>query len=415
MLPTVNGKLLLDCTEEDLSVLLDNPDYRENDYLDYKATFSFLDCPKTDPKRGGHLAEFRSDVCSFANANGGYLVYGIRDERGLAAEIIGVDIPESNTDRFELDRKNNLSAIMPKMPSIRFRFIPLSNGKFIVILYVQSDFYAPYLHIEGESDYRIFKRVGNGKRCVGYIELKNLFNQSLSVEKEVQRFREERIYYYKSMEDTNNCWYSRFMLLHILPDTFTDSSHNKNVFLMDRNNRVGFGGIFDSVGCAGKATPNVDGLRFPSYRSGEECRINNDCVVEVFQPLLDSLNIGIDPQKYPFGTFAASYIWDRIEPVVRNYISKMRSILDTQKIFVGISIIGCKNAVTESNFPSNYSGKIDRDMILCAPVVFENIIEESDVETAIKRVQLEYKLALGMKSSEAVGQLIQEVYPVDNQ
>lgn len=414
MLPTVNGKLLLDCTEEDFSVLIDNPDYRENDYLDYKITFSFLDCPKSDPKRGGHLAEFRSDVCSFANANGGYLVYGIRDERGLAAEIVGIDIPDSNTDRFELDRKNNLSAIMPKMPSVRFRFIPLSNGKFIVILYVQNDFYAPYLHIEGESDYRIFKRVGNGKRCISYVELKNLFNLSLSIEKEVQQFREKRIYYFKSIEDTDNCWYSRFMLLHIIPDTFTDSSHNKNVFLIERNNRVGFGGIFDSVECAGRSTPNVDGLRYLNYRSGGECRINNNCVIEVFQPLLDFINLNYDLQKYPFGTFASSDLWDQIEPVVRNYISKMKSILDTQRIFIGISIIGCKNVVTESNFPSSYSGKIDRDLILCAPVVFENITDESDVDSTIKRVHLEYKLALGMKSSEAVGQLIQEVYPSDN-
>ena len=39
MLPSVNGKLLFDCSEEDLAVLINNPVYRENDYLDYKVNF----------------------------------------------------------------------------------------------------------------------------------------------------------------------------------------------------------------------------------------------------------------------------------------------------------------------------------------------------------------------------------------
>ena len=68
MLPVVNGKLLFDCEEEDLQVLVDNPDYRENEYLDYKLNFAFLEYSKGDKKREEHLAEFRSDVCSFLDA-----------------------------------------------------------------------------------------------------------------------------------------------------------------------------------------------------------------------------------------------------------------------------------------------------------------------------------------------------------
>jgi hypothetical protein len=29
MLPIINGKALIDCNEDDLSILIDNPDYRE--------------------------------------------------------------------------------------------------------------------------------------------------------------------------------------------------------------------------------------------------------------------------------------------------------------------------------------------------------------------------------------------------
>ena len=130
MFPTINGKSFMDCTEVDLKALIDNSDHRENDYIDYKATFAFLEIEKNDPRKAELLAEFRSDICHFANAEGGYLIYGIKDKQGMANEIIGVTIPGNNLDKFELERKNNLVPIMPKIPSVKFKFIPLENQKY---------------------------------------------------------------------------------------------------------------------------------------------------------------------------------------------------------------------------------------------------------------------------------------------
>jgi hypothetical protein len=96
MLPIINGKQLFDCNEDDLSVLIDNPDYRENEYLDYKVNFSFLEYQRGNSQREKHIFEFRSDVCSFANANGGYLLYVISDQKGMASTIIDIEIPDGN-------------------------------------------------------------------------------------------------------------------------------------------------------------------------------------------------------------------------------------------------------------------------------------------------------------------------------
>ena len=46
MLPLINGKSFLSCVESDLLVLLDNEDYRENEYIDYKLSFAFLEIEK---------------------------------------------------------------------------------------------------------------------------------------------------------------------------------------------------------------------------------------------------------------------------------------------------------------------------------------------------------------------------------
>jgi predicted HTH transcriptional regulator len=133
--------------------ILNNPDYRENQYLDYKKAFAFqlIDKNKIVEK----VYEFRNDVCSFANADGGYLIYGIADEQGMASEIVGVDL--ADPDKFELDLRNKLTPIMPKVPPVRFHFVKLPSGKYIVVLFVDHDYYAPYLHIVDQKNYKITK------------------------------------------------------------------------------------------------------------------------------------------------------------------------------------------------------------------------------------------------------------------
>ena len=43
MLPTINGKPLLECSLEDIQEIIDNPDFRESEYIDYKRTFDILE------------------------------------------------------------------------------------------------------------------------------------------------------------------------------------------------------------------------------------------------------------------------------------------------------------------------------------------------------------------------------------
>ena len=69
----INNKKMQDWQKEEIDTLLQNPDnFRENEYIDYKKTFAFLEIPeknKADEKR----IEFCHDICSFANADSGYI------------------------------------------------------------------------------------------------------------------------------------------------------------------------------------------------------------------------------------------------------------------------------------------------------------------------------------------------------
>ena len=216
MLPTINGKSFLECTEEDLKELLGNSAYRENEHIDYKSAFAINSYPKGE-KRDAEIAELRSDICSFANADGGYLIFGIQEDgQCIAKELVGIEV--KNKDRFELDLNNWLQSIVPRIPTYKIRFIDLNSGKHVVVLSIDHDFFAPYIHLEGERNYRIYRRVGNSKKIISYMELKNMFMQSMVLEKEIGRFREERVDFFCLNTTGAGEKTPPFLLLHIIPE-----------------------------------------------------------------------------------------------------------------------------------------------------------------------------------------------------
>ena len=411
MLPKINGKSFLECTEEDLKILIDNPDFRENEYIDYKQNFAFLELPK-GKERNEKIAEFKSDVCSFANAEGGYLILGISDVEGCAAELVGIEI--DNTDRFELDRRNNLMAIQPKTPYVKFHFVQLKNEKYIVILYIKHDSFSPYIHIEDEKNYKIYKRVGNRKETMTYTELRNMFNQSLSLDKEIYNYRMERINYYRSQEDDENHSHSQFLMLHIIPETFLDPSYNVNMLAIEKNGKINFRDVIRDFVSSDYSIPCVEGLRFVPYSNiapASECYVYNNSIVECYYPIRHALNI--NPERYPNGYIAWKYIWEKISKTVCKYNKVFTDIHSDKRVYICISILGCKGVRSSSSnedFWYDYVGEIDRDTLLCTPIAIENIDSEDDEILLLKKLYIEYMLSIGKKHDEDLDKYIKEIY-----
>lgn len=405
----VNGKSLLECNEEELKILIDNLDYRENEFIDYKKTFSFLEIGKNKKSEyDAKKIEFKVDVCSFANAGGGYLIFGVSDTNGCASELIGVDIPNDNTDKFELDRRNDLIGIEPKMPYLKFNFVKLENCKYVVIIYIKHDNFGPYVYVENERNYRIYKRVGNGKKTVSYSELKNMFNQSQSLEKEIYNYRTERINYYHSLSEKSDDKYSKFVLFHIIPEAFTDSSYNKNVFVLEKNDKIMFSSIFSTLNCNEYSVPCADGLKFITntrVNLKDEGYVNNNGVIECF--------IDVNRIIFPNSGFQRMEIWDIINKIYNNYAEICKNIWNNEKIFLCISIVGCKGMCSKLCKVENYMqyiGTIDRDKVICSPVIVEDISDKNESEVLMKKLHIEYLLSIGVNHDTQLEKLINEVY-----
>lgn len=407
MVPSINGRSFMDCSLEDLKEILDNESYRESDQVDYKKTFAVFDIPKENKEAiNKEKAEFRKDVCAMANAQGGYLVYGIKEDgKGIPHELAGITVRDNNTDKFENDIRNILQTVSPKSPHCELRFKPYED-KYIIVIYVHHDFYAPYVFLENNQDYRIYKRAGNAAIIASYAELKSMFSQSLSMEKEIYNYRMERVRYFQQQEDTPEFKYSQFALLHIIPDTFLDSSYKKNLYLMQRKNQIFIGDLFQGVGCNDGPIPSVDGLRFTSYRNYAESRLFYNGIAEALIPIHGLIN-GFN--QHPQGRLAFIPLWDMISGVIRKYVQRMRYIFDTTHIFVCISILGCKGVITEDELSADELGMIDRDVVICDPVSIEDFTDDEIVENSTKQLQIDYLLSLGIRYHDLLRKLIDDV------
>lgn len=84
-----------------------------------------------------------------------------------------------------------------------------------------------------------------------------------------------------------------------------------------------------------------------------------------------------------------------------------------QRIFVCISIIGCKGVSStseEEGFFAFYSGTIDRNMLMCNPIVLDDIDSYDEQEVMKKKLYIEYMLSIGKKNEKDLDQYIKDVY-----
>lgn len=95
------------------------------------------------------------------------------EEKGIPLVIDGIAI--SNIDKFELDRRNELSGILPVVPKVDFSFIKLLNGNYVVVIKIYRGVYKPYLYRENEDNYRFYVRRGSRKQAMSYMEIRDDF------------------------------------------------------------------------------------------------------------------------------------------------------------------------------------------------------------------------------------------------
>lgn len=201
------NKELKEITKTDLEWLVENQT-KENRTLEFKS--------QLPQQTGNAKRDFLKEVVAFANAEGGDLVYGVRESEGVAAEIVPVlKGPEwDNTIRRLNDYLQN--GVRPRFSGISFHPVALGNDDLAIVVRVQPSIFAPHAVNDGSKD-EFFLRKENSVVHMSIDELRNMILGSEAFSKRIRDFLTERLI----EVDANRYGYLNkdfpFIVLHAIP------------------------------------------------------------------------------------------------------------------------------------------------------------------------------------------------------
>jgi Putative DNA-binding domain len=168
--------------------------------------------------------ELTKDCCAFANTDGGFIVFGVR-EKGHRFDIVGIDNDKEFANRF--GQKINALPANPGFIVGNFISIPDSK-KILAVIHIPESSYRP--HIPSQKDLRIFwKRTNAGNEQMTYEEIRESFGQQSQIIDIIERRRKNRISWFA---------YHSLSVLDSLKKKYEELYHAIEEYQMKRNDKT---------------------------------------------------------------------------------------------------------------------------------------------------------------------------------
>lgn len=156
-----------DVTEADLESLVSN-EVAEQRTLEFKRDLNI--------KKDGDRLKFVQNISSFANAQGGDILYGIDAPKGVAIGIAGIQ--DADRDGVILNIEDLLiSGVQPRIAGLRSRWIACGERGHVLLIRVPASTIAPHRVIY-KGDNSFYGRKSNGKYPMDTAELRDAFTAS---------------------------------------------------------------------------------------------------------------------------------------------------------------------------------------------------------------------------------------------
>jgi len=323
-------------------------------------------------REDGDIKEFLYDVSSFANASGGDIVYGVKEAAGVPTEICGLPLGNADAEILRLESIIQ-SGLDPRIPGVNSRDVPLSTGKYVIIIRIPKSWAAPHM-VKFKQSSKFYSRTSKGKYQLDVAELRAAFVLSESVAERIKNFRASRLANVVSGETPVRIEKPPLMVLHIIPIRAFDPTLG-----LDLSGLMGGDGAswLSPVSSGASYMPryNFDGL-FTYYRGERDA----GTYVQVFRNgIIEAVFANI-----------AGHFGDRQLPstaIERSLIDALPRYLRAQShlgaeppIFVMLSLLGVAgySLAVPQRFQFHDANPIDRDALLVPEVLIESFGQTPD-------------------------------------
>jgi hypothetical protein len=170
--------------------------------------------------------EFLYDIASFANAEGGLIIFGVseaKDEEGhntgLPDAIIGL---QGNIDMIIQAMESLIqSCLEPSIPGLIIK--SLSNGnKTVIFIAIPKTFGIPHMVTYNRTN-KFYRRGNSGKYLPNVLEINDMFLNNWQIYDRIEQFRETRILEIHSRKYLTNISPENSVLVQILPFSMFNS------------------------------------------------------------------------------------------------------------------------------------------------------------------------------------------------
>ena len=236
------NKPLESITLADLESLKDNV-VPEGKTLEYKR-----DLPSESPDEKRKMLRA---ICSLANTAGGDLIYGIEAKDGIPIDLPGVD--STNEDSLWLRiESSSRDGIQPRLSQLHLKFVPVSEGRAVLIIRVQKSWNAP--HRLGQ-DGHFYGRNSAGGYQLDVGELRQAFTLPESVIDRIRAFRAKRLIKLEANSGPVALEDGLKMIFHMIPFSAFASSPPQRIELTNLQRMS-----FEPIGSSGSSGGvNLDG------------------------------------------------------------------------------------------------------------------------------------------------------------
>lgn len=203
-------------------------------------------------------------VCSFANTDGGDLVFGIKEKKGIPKDICGVNVDDQDAEKLRLENLIQ-NGIEPQIRGVKIRIVKTLSDKNILIVRIPKSWTAPH---RVKSNSKFYSRNSSGAYELDVPQIRQSFILTENLAQQIRNFRTERIASIIGDNTPISLCRGAKVSLHIVPLVSFSKNMSFNIneieSLYTKLKPNGFGAIQNRL--------NFDGIVIYGGISGQGCR-----------------------------------------------------------------------------------------------------------------------------------------------